>query len=80
MSEWTRIALGEVVTVMTLRDYFAAQALAGFLAGIAGSPSMEEIYDEATPDNARVFAEHAASVARTMYGYADAMIAERSKG
>jgi hypothetical protein len=67
------------VSNMTLRDWFAGQALTGFLSAVAGFPSMEEVYDELTLDDHRMFHDHAASVARTMYDYADAMIAARSK-
>lgn len=66
----------ETVSGMTLRDYFAGQALQGFLSGIAGLPSMDDIYEQGSD---RVFREHAEMVARTMYGYADAMIAERER-
>lgn len=49
---------------MTLRDYFAGQALAGMMAGEAGHPS--------SPATSKDIAEFA-------YIMADAMIAERSK-
>lgn len=58
---------------MTLRDYFAGQALSGWIATI-------------TDDDARsydgepvAFREHQDAVAATCYGYADAMLAARSK-
>ena len=49
---------------MTLRDWFAGMALQSYLAG-------------RNNDNRSTVAE---SVARTCYGYADAMLYEREKG
>jgi hypothetical protein len=60
---------------MSLRDYFAAQALAGFLSGVAGSDDMAELYEPETEP--RVLHEHAEAVAQTMYTYA--MLKERDK-
>lgn len=55
-----------------LRDYFAAMALQGWLSG----PCHGEVLDdyEGEPE---AFAEHQAAVARTCYGYADAMLKAR---
>lgn len=56
---------GQLAHGMTLRDYFAGQALARFTWGDDGrAPSLEHV------------AEHLASAC---YAFADAMIAERSK-
>jgi hypothetical protein len=57
---------------MTLRDYFAAAALQGWLAG----PCQGDILDDYLDDN-KAFAEHQAIVAQSCYGYADAMLAAR---
>jgi hypothetical protein len=59
---------------MSLRDYFAAAALQGWLAGPCDGHTMDEYADE--PE---AFAEHQAEVARACYAYADAMLAERDK-
>lgn len=48
---------------MTLRDYFAAKALQGYLSGRNRAELASDRY----------------SVARACYGYADEMIAERSR-
>lgn len=53
---------------MKLRDYFAGQALVGWLASMPDEALAE--YD----NNARAFAEHQTAVAKACYGYADAMI------
>ncbi|WP_254213521.1 hypothetical protein [Burkholderia multivorans] len=47
---------------MTLRDYFAAKALVGYLASVA--PELEP-------------AEHASSIAADCYAFADAMLDAR---
>jgi hypothetical protein len=57
---------------MTLRDYFAAAALQGWLSG----PCQGDVLDD-YDDNSKSFAEHQALVAKTCYGYADAMLAAR---
>lgn len=59
---------------MTLRDYFAGQALAGWLAGIAGADWMREYDGEDL-----AFVEHQRAVAETCYAYADAMLAAREE-
>lgn len=56
---------------MTLRDYFAAAALQGWIA------SNVDPDDEL--DTERVFREHAEAVAKAAYVYADAMLEERDK-
>lgn len=50
---------------MTMRDYFAAKALQGYIAAYAHPDS------NGTPDRHET--------ARAAYSYADAMLAERSK-
>jgi len=57
---------------MTLRAYFAAAALQGWLAG----PCQGDILDDYLDDD-KAFAEHQAIVAQSCYGYADAMLAAR---
>lgn len=62
---------------MSMRDWFAGQALAGMVAGAHGSEvSMSGLMDAA--------AEHGWPIhtvcAKAAYGYADAMLAERAKG
>ena len=57
---------------MTIRDYFAAAALQGWLSG----PCQGDILDDYLDDD-KAFAEHQAIVARSCYGYADAMLAAR---
>jgi hypothetical protein len=57
---------------MTIRDYFAAAALQGWLSG----PCQGDILDDYLDDD-RSFAEHQAIVAQSCYGYADAMLAAR---
>jgi agmatine/peptidylarginine deiminase len=59
---------------MSLRDYFAAKALVGWLSG----PCQGDVLDEYADDNS-AFAEHRAAVAKLAYEYADAMLAERAK-
>jgi len=49
---------------MTLRDYFAAAALQGYLASFAGL---------------EIGSPQVAGIAESAYDYADAMLAERSK-
>lgn len=58
---------------MGLRDWFAGQALQGWIAG----PCAEAI-DEYDDDDV-AFAEHQAEVAKACYGYADAMLKERDR-
>lgn len=53
---------------MTLRDYFAGQALAGIVAAVMGTRDTNT-----TPDNFN------AAIALGAYQLADAMLAERSK-
>ena len=66
MSTEHRIKDGQVISLMagmTLRDYFAGQALAGMMAN-----SAEVVYYKPPSD-----------VANVCYQFADAMIAERAK-
>ena len=58
---------------MTLRDWFAGQALAGWLASLDFNEMRD--YD----NEPEAFAEHQSLVAQTCYGYADAMLRERDK-
>lgn len=64
---------------MTLRDWFAGQALAGFLPGlsIADEASLKKMAQENGLYGYVTNAQIGASVA---YGYADAMIAARKVG
>jgi len=62
------------VTEITLRDLFAAAALTGWISGPCNGDTLDE-YD----GDQGAFAEHQAAVAKAVYGYADAMLAERSK-
>lgn len=57
---------------MTLRDYFAAQALQGWLSGPCQGDVLDD-YEEGSPE----FRQHMAHVARTCYGYADALLTAR---
>jgi hypothetical protein len=57
---------------MSLRDYFAAMALQGWLSG----PCQGDVLDSYEPDTDS-FAQHQLAVAKTCYGYADAMIRAR---
>ena len=57
---------------MSLRDYFAGQALAGWVAGLGAAV---DDYSEVP----KAFVEHQNAVAESMYGYADAMLREREK-
>lgn len=57
----------------SLRDWFAGQALQGWIAG----PCAEAI-DEYDDDDV-AFAEHQAEAAKACYGYADAMLRERAR-
>lgn len=52
-------------TGMTLRDYFAGQALTGFYAGYVNNENIQQIPPE--------------RIAEEVYGMADAMIAERNR-
>ncbi len=61
---------GQLHHGMTLRDWFAGQALAGWLASYCDTPCHPA---DNSPD-ARL------SVARASYDMADAMLAERAKG
>lgn len=56
---------------MTLRDYFAAKAMAAWIAGPAAE-CMDD-YD----DEDRAFTQHQMAVAVAAYGYADAMLKAR---
>ena len=58
---------------MSLRDYFAGQALAGWVATLDMEPEDEFLGDE------KIERQHQLAVARWMYGYADAMLAARDK-
>jgi hypothetical protein len=60
---------------MSLRDYFAGQALQGWLSG----PCQGDALDDYRPDDTEPFAQHQAAVARACYGYADAMLRERAR-
>jgi len=57
---------------MTLRDYFAGQALAGWIATITDEEARS--YD----GEPVAFREHQDAVAATCYGYADAMLRART--
>ncbi len=57
---------------MTLRDYFAGQAMIGILA----TPPQK---GETWPNGITALADIQNFLARVAYGYADAMIAEREK-
>ena len=65
---------------MTLRDYFAGQALAGFV-----GQWEKEIYEAGVDEisnekrSERVRAEWIQRAANTSYGYADAMLAARNE-
>ena len=65
---------------MTLRDYFAGQALAGFV-----GQWEKEIYEAGVDEisnekrSERVRAEWIQRAANTSYGYADAMLAARER-
>ena len=65
---------------MTLRDYFAGQALAGFV-----GQWEKEIYEAGVDEisnekrSQRVRAEWIQRAANTSYGYADAMLAARER-
>ena len=65
-NEKGEIDWGSVEQGMTLRDYFAGQALIA----LVGSPHL-------SPDNGKSRGD---TVARNAYLYADAMLAEREKG
>lgn len=66
--------LHEAAPGMSLRDWFAGQALVGWLSGPCSGEVLED-YD----NDADGFREHQQQVAVTCYGYADAMLAERAK-
>lgn len=57
---------------MSLRDWFAGQALQGWLSG----PCQGDVLAEYEDDDA-VFKQHQAAVAKAAYGYADAMLKAR---
>lgn len=57
---------------MLLRDYFAGQALAGWISGPCNGNALDD-YD----GSPIAFKHHQAHVAETVYGYADAMLAAR---
>jgi len=57
---------------MTLRDYFAAKAMQGWIAALSA-----ESLDELDSSGDAVFRQHAACVADAAFMYADAMIAAR---
>lgn len=63
---------------MSLRDYFAAQAMQGMV------PDMERMAEECARECATsyrtAFEDTAAECARRAYAIADAMLAERAKG
>lgn len=58
---------------MTLRDYFAAKALQGWVSTLSAADVSD--YD----GEPEAYAEHQAAVAAAAYGYADAMLRERAK-
>ena len=66
---WTEFAGSSGVS---LRDWFAGRALTGWIAALGN------IIEEYDGEDA-VFAEHQAAVARTCYGYADAMLKARGR-
>lgn len=57
---------------MMLRDYIAAKALVGWLSG----PCAGNVLDD-YKDFSDAFVQHQQAVAKTCYGYADAMLAAR---
>jgi hypothetical protein len=60
---------------MSLRDYFAAHAMNGLIAG-----DYEKVCESGNPDGIeRERQQYAAAIARSAYRYADAMLAEREK-
>lgn len=61
-------------TGMTLRDYLAGQALQGLLT--QWSPKINDDYEEKELELRRY---HMELVARTVYDYADAMLAQRTR-
>lgn len=61
---------------MSLRDWFAGQALAGFLATMANPKAVDAVYDEAA-QMGRSFNQQLATDA---YARADAMLAARKAG
>ncbi len=60
---------------MSIRDFFAAQALAGIMAN--GNPDAATMFDYKARESKRTSAQQ---IALTCYELADAMIAEREKG
>jgi hypothetical protein len=62
--------LDNVAGGLTLRDYFAGQALAGWIA------NLRDAVDEYDGEDA-AFMQHQHEVARTCYGYAGAMLKAR---
>lgn len=67
-----RIPLEVMAKDATLRDHFAAKALQGWLSGPCQGDTLDD-YD----DKQAAFLEHQECVARTCYGYADAMLKAR---
>lgn len=63
---------------MTLRDYFAGQALAGAMA-VMSVASEESLKSIARENGLALPTTRSAVAASVAYGYADAMLAERSK-
>jgi hypothetical protein len=64
------VSLSASVTNIDLRDYFAGQALAGWIA------NLRDAVDEYDGEDA-AFMQHQHEVARTCYGYAGAMLKAR---
>lgn len=64
---------GQIIPGMTLRDYFAGQALAG-LTNVAFT-----YFTEAADDNKDGARKFSAEIGQTAYMVADAMLDERSK-
>lgn len=56
---------------MTLRDWFAGQALAGFLM---------QPFDESIEEIGETWEQALVRIPRAAYGYADAMLVARAKG
>lgn len=70
---WTEDMPVEGSPGMTLRDWFAGQALAGWLA------SFDKEVSESYNGEPRAWNQHQQEVARACYGYADAMLRERDR-
>lgn len=62
------------ITGMTMLDWFAGQALVGWLAG----PCQGDVLDDYDA-NTEEFAQHQKLVAETCYGYAESMVAEKRR-